>query len=188
MRYKVDDEIQNDSMLKAIFYCMVENGIENTTMREISKATGLSASSLYYRFKDKEEIIIVATSYGFKAVSNELFWLALEKINNFDELLKTFIDNLEGRKQQLKFVYQVALSPVYGEHFKEQVRSNNRIIKKYNATLAATLKCQPDQLIYYVELFISVIREYIIWENKTDLKMKLNFIYEKALANCKARI
>ncbi len=181
MKCKVDNEILDGAMLKSIFYCMVENGIENTTMRLISEATGLSASSLYYRFKDKEEMVLLATSYGFKSVSNELFWLAIEKINNFDELCKTFIDNLDGKKQQLKFIYQVSLSPVYGNNFKKMIRSNKRIIEKYNATLSEILKCCPEELIYYVELFISVIREYVIWEDKKDLKTKLNFIYGKAI-------
>lgn len=174
----------NETTLKIIFGCLVRNGVENTTMRTMCNATGLTASSLYYRFKDKDEIILEASYYGLNAVTKELFWVAAEKINNFQELFIAFLKNVDARKQSIRLIYQVLGSPKYGEKFKRMTHSGPRIVYKYSRMLSEKLNCSPEELIPYIELTIAVIREYAIWENTESTKKKLKFIYDKCLADC----
>lgn len=180
------DEIINtsESILKVIFDCLVRNGVENTSMRTICDATNLSASSLYYRFKNKEEIILEASFLGLNSVTKELFWVAAEKIDNFQELFIAFLKNVDARKQSIKLIYQVLASPKYGEKFKNMTHSAPTAIYKYAGMLSERLKCSTEELMPYVGLTIAVIREYAIWENRDNTKQKLKFIYDKCLADC----
>ena len=174
----------NETTLKIIFGCLVRNGVENTTMRTICNATCLTASSLYYRFKDKDEIILEASCYGLNSVTKELFWVVAEKINNFQELLIAFLKNVDARKQSIKLIYQVLSSPKYGEKFRKMTHSTPMIIYKYTGMLSEKLKCSPEELMPYVGLTIAVIREYAIWENRESTKQMLKFIYDKCLTDC----
>ena len=80
MLYKEEEIINtNEEVLKLIFDCLVQNGVENTSMRTISCATNLSVSSLYYRFKDKDEMILAASFLELNSITKELFWVAAEK-------------------------------------------------------------------------------------------------------------
>ena len=169
-----------DSVLRAIFSCMVELGIENVSIRNLREATGLNASSLYYRFSDKDEMVLQAAAYGFLEVTNELFWIAAEKIRS-PELVEIFADNLDARKRRLKFLYQIALSPQYGEAFRSRVRSTDRVIEKYNGELAAVVGRREEELLIYTELFVSAVRDYVIWEDRPRLVEKLNYLYAQAI-------
>lgn len=169
-----------DSVLRSIFSCMVDLGLENVSIRNVREATGLNSSSLYYRFSDKDEMVLQAAAYGFLEVTNELFWIAAEKIGS-PELAEVFADNLDARKRQLKFLYQIALSPLYGEAFRGRVRPTDRVIEKYNGELAAVLGRGEEELLIYTELFVSAIRDYVIWEDRAKLTEKLNFLYAQAV-------
>lgn len=170
-----------DSVLRSIFQCMVELGIENVSIRNVREATGLHASSLYYRFSDKDEMVLQAAVYGFLEVTNELFWIAAEKIRSADELIPVFVENLDARKRPLKFLYQIALSPLYGDAFRGRVRSRGCVVEKYNAELAAVWGKRVEELRIYTELIVSAIREYVIWEDRAALVEKLNFLYAQAV-------
>lgn len=150
----------NENILKIIFGCLVRNGVENTTMRTICNETGMNASSLYYRLY-----------YGLNSVTKELFWVAAEKINNFQELLIAFIKNVDARKQSIRLIYQVLGSPKYGDNFKKMTHSGPKVIYKYTEMLSDKLKCSTEELMPYVELTIAVIREYAIWEYLMTTKL-----------------
>ena len=42
-----------EQFIKEIFEFVCQNGLENTSIRDICKDTGMSTGSLYYRFKSK---------------------------------------------------------------------------------------------------------------------------------------
>ncbi|MBO4251045.1 MAG: helix-turn-helix transcriptional regulator [Clostridia bacterium] len=174
----------NEAFLKIIFDCLVRNGVENTTMRMICDATDLTASSLYYRFKNKDEIILEASYFGLNSVTRELFWVVAEKINNFQKLFIAFLKNVDARKQSIKLIYQVLASPKYGDDFKKMAHSAPLVIYKYALMLSNRLRCLSEEIMPYVGLTIAVIREYVIWGNRESTKQKLKFIYDKCLADC----
>ena len=73
MRNPVErDEIQKDIVLKKCFDCLVETGIEGATIRDFSRVTGMTTSSLYYWFNDKDEIVLDATEFGIRMIVDSL--------------------------------------------------------------------------------------------------------------------
>lgn len=174
----------NETILKIIFDCLVRNGVENTTMRTLCDSTNLSASSLYYRFKDKDEIVLQAAYFGLNSVTKELFWVAAEKIDNFQELFVAFLKNVDAKKRSIRLIYQVLASPKYGKKFKSMTHSGPAVIYKYAGMLSERLNCSTEELMPYVELTIAVIREYVIWEDSEHARQNLKFIYDKCLTDC----
>ena len=55
------ENVQKDNVLKKCFECLIETGIEGASIKDFSNATGMTASSLYYWFTDKDEIVLDAT-------------------------------------------------------------------------------------------------------------------------------
>lgn len=174
----------NEEVLKQIFDCLVQNGVENTSMRAISGATKLSASSLYYHFKNKDEMILGASFFGLNSITKELFWVAAEKIDNFQELFIALLNNVDARKRSIRLIYQVLASPKYGKKFKNMTHATPIAIYKYTEMLSGRLKCSTEDLMPYAGLTIAVIREYAIWGNRDKTRQKLKFIYDKCLVDC----
>lgn len=60
--YQVDEK----DILERIFSFFVNRGLENVTIRELSKGTGLVQGTLYYWFGGKTNIICETAEYGLK--------------------------------------------------------------------------------------------------------------------------
>ena len=115
MRNPVErDEIQKDIVLKKCFDCLVETGIEGATIRDFSRVTGMTTSSLYYWFNDKDEIVLDATEFGIRMIVDTLFEYAIKHINNIKKMCDEFPEIAKKYSSALKVVFQIAASPTYG--------------------------------------------------------------------------
>ena len=171
---KAVPESSREDLLKKCFDCLTESGLEQTTIRTLCEATGLTASSLYYRFNDKDDIVFEAAFYGLETITKELF--------------QSFWAQLELLKMKIKLIYQVAASPKYGERFRAKATTLTSIYDKYTVMLSKHLHCSDIGLRPYVNLFIAVVREYVVWDNKAHVQEELQFIYDKAVEFCGGEI
>lgn len=86
MRQAAENRFNREETLGKCFECLVSSGLENTSIRNFSLATGLNSSSLYYWFRDKDEIVLEATLFGLKSIIDDLFTQAYGYLNDLDTL------------------------------------------------------------------------------------------------------
>ena len=72
-----------------VFY---EKGYDAASMRDLSRATGMSLAGLYYYFESKERLLYLIQKHTFETVVRNLKD-KLELINGPEEKLRTFIHN-----------------------------------------------------------------------------------------------
>lgn len=173
--------MDREVVLSSCFNCLVDMGLEHSTMRAFVKATGMTSSSLYYRFKDKNQIVLESTYYGLKNITQSLFLVAVNNLDDFDNLFDAFFMESEKYKPGIKLIYQVANSPVYGDQLRELSKQLIPIYKKITILLAEKLNCAAESLEPFVDLFISSIREHIVWGNSDVTKRSLKFLYNGAM-------
>lgn len=75
----VSQTADKSAFLERIFPFLVQRGLENVSIRELCKGTGIVQGSLYYWFGDKTNIVCEATEYGLKKVTKEIFEYVLGK-------------------------------------------------------------------------------------------------------------
>jgi AcrR family transcriptional regulator len=73
----------------AVFY---EKGYENATMRDLSRASGLSLAGLYYYFESKEKLLYLIQKHYFNTVMEKLR-ARLKEVTDPEERVRTFIQN-----------------------------------------------------------------------------------------------
>lgn len=171
--YQVDEE----GILDSTFHYLVKHGLENITIRELCKGTGIAQGSIYYWFSGKNELICESTEYGLKKVVDEIFSFVFKNMNNLRKFFDDFLSEIGKYKNELRFIYQMAASPVYGKKMRDRGKALDFIYDKYAKKLAAILKCKPQELQPLVYLFISSYLDYIIWEDEEKTQMQLEFIY-----------
>ena len=169
-------DAKREEILKVCFKCMVENGIEQTSIRYFSDATGMSASNLYYWFKDKDEIVKGAAQWGLNSHVNDLFNYAFEHTGNLDELCEGLVELLQIKKFDFRLIFQIATSPRYGEYMRELAKNLPQVYEKYTETLAERMNVDAIDLFPYVNLFISCIVDNLIWERWECLAMEMKCI------------
>lgn len=160
-----------------IFPYLVERGLENITIREVCRGTGIVQGTLYYWFKDKTGIVCEAAQYGLKTVTDEIFEYVFASLNDVKGFFANCLDEISKYKKELRFIYQLAASPVYGEKIRKTGKDFNFIYDKYTHRLSLLLDCDEQTLKPPVYLFISAVLDYVIWDEKEKSQLELNFIY-----------
>lgn len=160
-----------------IFPYLVERGLENITIREVCRGTEIVQGTLYYWFKDKTGIVCEAAQYGLKTVTDEIFEYVFASLNDLKGFFANCLDEISKYKKELRFIYQLAASPVYGEKIRKTGKDFNFIYDKYTHRLSQLLDCNEQLLKPLVYLFISAVLDYVIWDEKEKSQMQLDFIY-----------
>lgn len=172
--YQTSDK---NMFLEKVFPVLVEQGLENITIRELCKETRIVQGTLYYWFKDKTSIVCEAAQYGLKMVTDEIFEYVFASLNDLRSFFSNCLDEVSKYKKELRFVYQLAASPVYGEKIRATGKEFNLIYDKYTRRLSALLNCKEQTLKPLVYLFISAVLDYVIWDEKEKSQMQLELIY-----------
>ncbi len=171
--YQIDEE----GILDSTFNYLVKHGLENITIRELCKGTGIAQGSIYYWFSGKQDLICEAAEYGLRKVVDKIFSYVFSNMKNLRKFFDECLSEINKYKNELRFIYQMAASPVYGGKIRGKGQDLNFVYDKYVEMLAVRLQCSAEKLKPIVHLFISAILDYVMWENKENAQMQLEFIY-----------
>lgn len=166
-----------EQFVKEIFNYVTTNGLENTSIRDICRDTGMSTGSLYYRFKSKEGMVISVGTYGLNKVADELFSYALSTIAELKVFFDSFLGIVKTKQPELRAVYQIATSPVYGESMRKMAETLNIRYEKYIERLSDVLKISKEELTPIVFMIISVMLDYVVWDDYKIAQLQMNTLY-----------
>ncbi len=176
MRAKSSLHIRN-KFLKMSCEHMSEFGLEQTSLRELCKNTGISSGSLYYWFNNKDELIIAAAEFGFDNISSRIFDCNFDDIKNIKDFFDANMSRIKKFQNQLRFIYQVATSPMYGDKLRAKVEVFNSDCEKYTQKLANSLNYPADELKPFIYMYIDTVLDFIIWNNEEKTRTQLDCIY-----------
>ena len=177
MREQIVKDVKKE-FLETSFKYLVENGLENTSVRDLCKAMGVSSGSIYYWFEDKDDIYISTVKYGVSKVADALFEVAFDKMQNPELFFDTFLEEIEKYKLELRLVFQVTTSPVYGERMREKAEDFKLVYEKYIEKLSAILGCKPELLTPIIYMLISILVDYVVWEDYEVSKLQLTDLFD----------
>lgn len=169
-------QVNEEEILDKLFGFIVKHGLENITIREMCKGTGIALGSIYYWFNGKDELICEVTEYGLKKVIDSVFDYVYGNVDDLESFFDNCLSEIGKHKDELRFIYQMAASPVYGSNVREHSRQCDSMYEKYTDKLAETFGCDANELKPLVYMFISTVLDYIIWEDEEKSKLQLKFI------------
>ena len=160
------EEVHKESVLKKCFDCMVENGIEQASIREFSKATGMTTSSLYYWF----------TEYGIRVVVDEYFDCAMEHIASVSELCSGLQEISKKYQPYMKTIFQIVASPRYGTKITEVSEHTTVLFDTYAKKLTSHIDIPYDKVRIIVDLCISSVIDCVLWSEWDKLSRELELL------------
>ena len=174
MRNPAEREIKKDIVLQQCFECLTEKGIESITIKDFSAATGMAMSSIYYWFEDKDEIVLDAVEWGLDENVKILFDFAFKNTDDLIKLCEGIKTLAQENKKQFRLIFQVATSPQYGENVRKFSSKLDHEYKRYTETLSKRLNMSYSQLYPFVNLFVSVFIDCVMWDSwdKYDMAIK----------------
>jgi len=178
MRLPSMDTLQKEEMLGKCFDYFVENGLEGVTMRKLCDQTGIAVSSAYYWFGNKDNMLIQATEWGLKQVSEKLFSFVYKYIDNLECIILTFPEYVMKHKEQVRFIYQLATSKKYGGDMRPIANRLINVYDNYCSKIADDFGCDSKELQPFVYLFISAVLDYVIWNDKEKIEIEIACIFK----------
>ena len=164
-------------LLANTFNYLAENGMEKFSMRELSKATGVSVGSVYYWFDNKDELLVSVAEYGMANVAEGIATYIYEIVETRDVTFDDFKDALVDYKLAIRFIYQLATSPTYGHILRKMSLALDKTFDRYAHKMADSIGCPHEEIEPLVYLAIAAILDYIIWEDDEKARLQFRYIY-----------
>ena len=178
MREPTERDVKKDIVLEKCWNCMAQKGIEGISVKDFSDATGMSASSLYYWFEDKDEIVLDAVKWGLDSNVNGIFDFAFKHTNDLEKLCRGIVKIAQDKKLEFRLIFQVATSPQYGKYIRQIADNLDALYMKYTEVLSKKLGIPFEKLFPYVNLVVSSFVDCVIWEDWGKLEDEMKCIVE----------
>ena len=183
MRWKSENTIRQDFLRRSFAY-LTEYGLETMSLRDLCKKTGISTGSIYYWFEDKEKLVIEASEFGLDEIAKQLFEKVNASIGDIDRLFAEMPAVIDSFCGELRFVQQVATSPLYGERMRLKSEKLVEQYDAYAAQLAEKSGGNAEEMKTLVYDFAAAASEYVVWGDKKRLDILLGDIRRRLAAVC----
>ena len=167
---------KKSDFIKSSFEYMVKVGLENTSVRDLCRETKISSGSMYYWFDGKDDIYISAAKYGVGYVVDEIFKYIFKSMKSIDLFFDNFISEIDKYKNELRLVFQITTSPVFGPRMREKAEDFKVIYEDYINKLGQFLGCGAEKMEPIIYMLISVTVDYVTWEDTPVTRMQLDFL------------
>ena len=164
-------------LLKICFDTFCDSGLENTGMKKLADACGVTNGALIYYFGSKDNLVIEATAHCMAKVEDDFMAKAptsFEDIERFLREMPYLTAKLHGKKY--RFMYQVYASPKYREYGKEFFSGVKIRYRKYAEQLSGKLGMPADYIKGMIYLFVRACVHYALFEDEEYLQSQLNAI------------
>ena len=164
-------------LLKICFDTFCESGLENTGMKKLSDACGITNGALIYYFGSKDNLVIESTAYCMAKVEDDFMANAptsFEDIERFLREMPYLTAKMHGAKY--RFMYQVYASPKYREYGKEFFKGVNVRYHEYAVQLSKKLGMPADFIQGMTYIFVRACVHYALFEDEEYLKLQLGAI------------
>lgn len=163
--------------LETCFDVFSENGLENTSLKMLADACGVTNGNLLYYFGDKDGIITEATAYCMAKVEDDFMAHApkdFEDVERFLREMPYLTAKLHGAKY--RFMYQVYASPKYRDYGKRFFKGVNLRYRKYAEQLSPKLGLPAELIQGITYILVRACVHYALFEDEDYLQLQLNAI------------
>jgi len=168
--------------IRSSFEYLVKCGLENTSVRDLCRETKISSGSMYYWFSGKDDIYISAAKYGISYVVESLFEYVFKTMDNLDVFFGNFLEEVDKYKNELRLVFQITASPVYGPRMREKAEDFKVVYGEYIKEMSKKLGASPEKIAPIIYMLISVVVDYITWEDTEVTVMQLEYLHKNMAA------
>ena len=165
------------AFLETCFEVFCENGLENTGLKMLAEACGVTNGSLLYYFGSKDNIIIESTAHCMAKVEDDFMAKAptsFEDIERFLQEMPYLTAKLHGAKY--RFMYQVYASPKYRKYGREFFKGVNVRYHRYAELLSGKLGMPADFIQGMIYVFVRACVHYALFEDEEYLKLQMDAI------------
>ncbi len=171
-----DEKSTKQKILEGTFDFFIKNGLENATIRDICEHIGYSRGAVTRYYEHKKDIICAAAEYGLKCISDKVFKYFYSDASDVNKFFDTCLLYIDEVKHELRFIYQVASSPVYGEIMHNSTFRFRHSYDEYARKLTDMSGGSFDDIQPIIYSFAATIVDYAVWQDREETQIQLNYL------------
>ncbi|MEG0691943.1 MAG: TetR/AcrR family transcriptional regulator [Oscillospiraceae bacterium] len=169
-------------IMENCFACYCEHGINNTGIKALAVACGMTSANLYAYFDNLDDLIIQSTAYCMSKVEDE--FMARSPQNLAD--IKRFLDETpywtaKNHSKKYRFMYQVYTSPKYLEHGKVFFKGVEQRYTEYAKQLGLRLGIHWKIIQPLIFTFVRGSVHYALFEDEGYMKAQMELLWQVCL-------
>lgn len=169
--------ISRDIFLKKTFEYLSDHDVCTVNISDISKNTEISEAQIRSWFNSDFDVIAGAYEYGYVFVTGALFEFARERMGNLKGFFDDVVSEMLKYKKELRLLSYAAASVEYGVYMRDLAMKHKGMYEKGAEKLAELLSCSKEDIQPAIHMFISVIHDYVVWDDFEILQNQLEYIY-----------
>ena len=166
-------------LLGECFDLFVKQGLENTSLNDLTAYCKTYKAAFYNYFKSKDEIVLESAKMYMENLDDMFFCEFLNPQPSLIEALKRGFQLVSEEKNKLRFIYQILSSPKYGEVCQKELSGIYTKYLNYSDIFARIYSVDEEEFRVYFLLYIGTVHDYCLWGNKELIDEKLDYIYGK---------
>lgn len=164
---------KKNAITHATWEYLLKTGLANASIGDLCRETGLSQSSLYYWFENKDEIWISAGKYGTAKVVDALLKFTFDHINDIRKYFDTLLNEAEKYKFELRLAVQITTSPAFGDRMRDKAHDFRLWYERYAKKMMGIFGCTYLQAETFIYSIIAYVIDYALWDDREKTQMLL---------------
>lgn len=169
--------ISRDIFLKKTFEYLSDHDVCTVNISDIAKNTEIFEALMWSWFKSDFDVIAGAYEYGYLFVTGALFEFARERMENLKGFFDDVVSEILKYKKELRLLSYAAASVEYGAYMRAVALKHKGMYDIGAEKLAELLSCSKEDIQPAIHMFISVIHDYVVWDDFEILQNQLEYIY-----------
>ena len=180
-------ESKKNEILEKTWNYLLRTGIYDASIGELCKEEKISQSSLYYWFKNKDDIWISAGKYGLQNVVESMFSHTLAHTSDMENYFKNLLDNVDPYKHDLRLAIQLTTSPVFGERMRLKAKDFYSIYENFGAKLLEIFDASPESVEIFIYTVLMAIVDYVVWDDRVVTQKILDNLADRSKRHLESR-
>lgn len=176
-----DSSSKKEAIIQATWKYLLKTGLVNASIGDLCKEAKLAQSSLYYWFKNKDDLWISAGKYGISKVVSALMDFTLNHVSDVRKYFDTLLDEAEKYKYELRIAIQITTSPIYGDLMREKAMDFRLWYEMYAEKIIGIFGCTYLQAETFIYSIIAFVIDYAIWDDREKTQMLLDNLYSRVI-------
>ena len=159
----MDNSDRRKEILNVCLDTFINNGLSETTVRDLSAALKLQSGGIYYWFKDKNEAVVACAEEAALRLESYLIGPAFKDVKDPDRMMKRLKTRADEMRPTMKFFASVCALSKYEERMQPVLDRLAERYEDYARRFSAELNCDFDAVAPYVYFAITTITDYMIF-------------------------
>lgn len=153
--------VRQKEVLNTFLKTLMEKGLYETSVRDLSGSINLQSGGLYYYYDNKDEAVIACAEEAISRLEGTLLEAAVDDLSDIDKLFDNVKTKAEKMAPTMRFLVQVTTTPRYAERIQPALNRLARRYVYYNAMYAEKFGCTKEELAPYFYMCITSITNYM---------------------------